>query len=89
MESAGTIDIRIDTLAELFDPLDPSPLHGRALAPDVRLLIHRPASVRAHGAEMADGIHEHFRRTHEWGERQFRRRLRLAHVSANYLWQGC
>ena len=32
MESSGTIEIRIHSLAELFNPLDPSPLHARALA---------------------------------------------------------
>jgi hypothetical protein len=94
----GTIEIRIHSLAELFDPLDPSPFHQRALdrgaesyilacAGDhparepLRLLVHHPESLHAHGVEMADGIHGHFRRAHARGERQFRRRMRIGAIS--------
>ena len=95
MESSGTIEIRIHSLAELFNAMDPSPLHARALTSSaehyliscagtrranasLQLLVHCPASLRAHGAEISDGIHEHFRRTHALGQREFKRRLRLA-----------
>jgi hypothetical protein len=47
----------------------------------LRLLIHCPESLRVHVVEMADGIHEHFRRTHARGERQFRRRMRIGAAS--------
>ncbi|CAN5914378.1 hypothetical protein BH11GEM1_BH11GEM1_23060 [soil metagenome] len=93
MESSSTIEIHIHTLAELFNPLDPSPLHARALASSaeryliscagarranasLHLIVHCPASLRAHGTQMADGIHEHFRSMHALGQREFKRRLR-------------
>jgi hypothetical protein len=94
MESLGPIEIRIRSLSELFNPLDPSPLHARALAAgaeryiiscagarganaSLQLLVHCPSALRAHRTEITDGIHEHFRRTHALGEREFKRRLRL------------
>jgi hypothetical protein len=89
-----TIEIRIRSLAQLFDALDPAPLQERALnrnaesyvlgsaaksrpTEPLRLLVHLPESLRAHAADAADAIHEHFRRAHAQGERNFRRRLRI------------
>lgn len=43
----------------------------------LRLLVHLPESLRAHAADASDAIHEHFRRTHAQGERNFLRRLRI------------
>ena len=92
------IEIRIRSLAQLFDELDPAPLQKRALDRNAesyilgcaakhqptelgRLLVHLPESLRAHAADAADGIHEHFRRTHLQGERNFRRRMRIGAVA--------
>ena len=46
-------------------------------AEPLRLLVHFPESLRAHAADATDAIHEHFRRAHAQGERNFRRRLRI------------
>lgn len=90
----ATIEIRIRSLTQLLDVLDPAPLRERALdrnaegyilacagkhraTEPLRLLVHLPQSLRAHMAEAADAIHEHFRRTHAQGERNFRRRMRI------------
>lgn len=90
----ATIEIRIRSLTQLFDALDPASLQERALdrnaesyilgcagrhrpAEPLRLLVHLPESLRAHAADAADAIHEHFRRTHAQGERNFRRRMRI------------
>lgn len=98
IESSSTIEVRIHRLAELFSPLDPSPLPRRALESSaetyivrcaselparepLHLLISCPLSLQARSVEMVDGIHEHFRRMHARGERQFRRRLRLGTIS--------
>ncbi len=43
----------------------------------LQLRVHCPASLDAHHAEISEGIHEHFRRTHALGQRKFRRRLRM------------
>ena len=94
MESSSAIEIHIHNLAELFNHLDPSPLHARALASSaerylirsaaackanasLHLRVHCPASLQAHEAEISDGIHEHFRRSHALGQRKFKRRLRM------------
>ena len=42
-----------------------------------RLLLHFPESLRPYTSDATDGIHEHFRRSHAEGERDFRRRLRI------------
>lgn len=93
-DTMPTIEIRIRSLAQLFDALDPAPLQERALDRNVesfilasagthrpkeplRLLVHLPESLRAHAADATDAIHEHFRRAHAQGERNFRRRLRI------------
>ena len=90
----ATIAIRIRSLAQLFDPLDPAPLQERALGRNVesyilgcaakhrpteplRLVVYLPESLRPHAADATDAIHEHFRRSHAQGERNFRRRLRI------------
>jgi len=90
----ATIEIRIRSLAQLVETLDPAPLRERALGRSVesyilasagrhrrtealRLRVHFPESLRAHAAEAAEAIHEHFRRTHAQGERAFRRRMRI------------
>ncbi len=90
----ATIEIRIRSLTQLFDALDPAPFQERALdrsaesyilscagrhrpAEPLRLLVHFPESLRAHAADATDAIHVHFRRTHEQGERHFRRRMRI------------
>ena len=91
-DTVGTIGLRIRTLAQLFDVLDPAPLQERALERNaetyivasaatyrptepMRLLVHLPESLRVHTTEATNAIHEHFRRTHAQGERNFRRRL--------------
>jgi len=96
--TVGAMELRIQSEAELFNPLDPSPLHERAMdhgaesylltcageraaTEPLRLRIHCPESLHAHAVEMADGIHEHFRRTHMRGERQFRRRMRIGVIA--------
>jgi len=43
----------------------------------MRLLVHLPESLRVHTIEATNAVHEHFRRTHAQGERNFRRRLRI------------
>jgi hypothetical protein len=43
----------------------------------LRLLVHLPESLGAHAADASDAIHEHFRRAHAQGERNFRRRQRI------------
>ena len=90
----ATIAIRIRSLAQLFESLDPAPLQERALdrnaesyilacagkhrpTEPLRLLVHLPESLRALAAAAADAVHEHFRRAHAQGERNFRRRLRI------------
>lgn len=90
-DTMATIAIRIHSLAQLFDALDPAPLQERAVernaesyilacagnhrpAEPLRLLVHLPESLRTHAA---DAVHEHFRRAHAQGERNFRRRLRI------------
>jgi len=90
----ATIEIRIRSLAQLFETLDATPLQGRALdrsaesyilgragtyrsSEPLRLLVRAPESMRAHVAAATDAIHEHFRRAHTQGERNFRRRLRI------------
>lgn len=90
----ATIQMRISSLAQLFDALDPAPLRERALDRNaesyilrragmhrptelVRLSVHLPESLRAGAADATDAIHEHFRRAHAQGERNFRRRLRI------------
>lgn len=47
----------------------------------LRLLIFLPESLRTQVAEVADGIHEHFRLAHAQGERRYRRRMRIAAIS--------
>ena len=42
----------------------------------MRLLVHFPEWLRASAGDASDAIHEHFRRGHAQGERNFRRRLR-------------
>ena len=42
-----------------------------------RLLLHFPESLRPYTSDATDAIHEHFRRSHAEGERDFRRRLRI------------
>ena len=93
-DSIGTIGLRIRSLAQLFDVLDPAPLQERALerhaetyivasagtyrpTEPMRLFVHLPESLRVHTTEATDALHEHFRRTHAQGERNFRRRLRI------------
>ena len=93
-ETMATIEIRVRSLAQLFDPLDPAPLQERALdrnaesyilgcagkhrpTEPLHLVLHLPESLRAHAAEATDAIHQHFRRTHAQGERNFRRRMRI------------
>ena len=90
----ATIEIRIRSLAQLFDALDPAPLQKRALdrsaasyilgcagkhppTEPLRLLVHFPGSRRAQETDATDAIHEHFRRAHAQGDRNFRRRLRI------------
>ncbi|MEX1185222.1 MAG: hypothetical protein WEA80_01360 [Gemmatimonadaceae bacterium] len=90
----ATIEIRIRSLTQLLDVLDPAPLRERVLdrnaegyilacagkhraTEPLSLLVHLPQSLRAHTAEAADAIHQHFRRTHAQGERNFRRRMRI------------
>lgn len=94
----ATIEIRIGSLAQLFDTLDPAPLRERALDRKVeryilaragthrptvplRLLVHLPESLRACACDATDAIHEHFRRAHAQGERDFRGRLRIGGVT--------
>jgi hypothetical protein len=93
-----TIEIRIRSLAELFEAMDPAPSRERALdrnaasyilgcagnhrpTDPLRLRVHFPESLRAHAADATDAIHEHFRRAHARGERDFRRRLRIGGVT--------
>ena len=88
------IEIRIRSLTQLFDVLDPAPFQERALdrsaesyilacagrhrpTEPLRLTVHLPESLRANAADATDAIHEHFRRTHAQGERNFRRRMRI------------
>ncbi len=94
----ATIEIRVRSLGQLFDPLDPSPLREKALDPraesyilacaeeqpprePLRLLIYLPEALRAHAADSADAIHEHFSLAHAQGERRFRRRMRIGGAS--------
>lgn len=93
-DTMATIEIRIRSLTQLFDALDPAPLQERALdrnaesyilgcagrhrpTEPLRLVVHFPESLRAHAADATEAIHEHFRRTHAQGERNFRRRMRI------------
>jgi len=46
-------------------------------ADEIRLAVHFPESLRARADDASDAIHEHFRRGHTQGERNFRRRLRI------------
>ena len=90
----ATIEIRIRSLTQLLDVLDPAPLHESALdrnaesyvlgcagrhrpTEPLRLVVHLPESLRAHTDDATNAIHEHFRRTHAQGERNFRRRMRI------------
>ena len=94
----ATIEIRIRSLTQLFEAMDPAPSPERALdrnaetyilgcagnhrpTEPLRLLVHFPESLRAHAADATDAIHEHFRRAHARGERNFRRRLRIGGVT--------
>lgn len=92
--TSALIEIRISSLPELLNSLDPAPVHERAVdlraerymvgcvkkhrqAKLLRLRVHAPASLRAHADGATDAVHEHFRRAHALGERNFRRRLRI------------
>ena len=87
-DAVGTIGLRIPSLAQLFDVLDPAPLQERALERNAetyivasartyrpteptRLLVHFPESLRVHTIDATDAVHEHFRRTHAQGQRNF------------------
>jgi hypothetical protein len=47
----------------------------------LRLLVHLPESLRAHVADVTEGIHEHFRLAHAQGEWRFRRRIRTGGIT--------
>ncbi len=56
----GVIDIRIHSLAQLFDAMDPAPFHDKALDPAAEAYIlscagdlgaHEPVTLRIHGPE--------------------------------------
>ncbi len=47
----------------------------------LRLLVHLPESLRAHVADVTEGIHEHFCVAHAQGERRFRRRIRTGGIT--------
>ena len=82
MRAITTIEIRIRTLAQLVDALDPAPLPERTLNRNAESYIIASAgkhtateSLRllvhlpeSQRAQAADPIHEHFRRTHAQGE---------------------
>jgi len=91
------IDIRIRSLRQLFDSLDPSPFHERGLDVDAEtylvdsasdlpaaplsLVIHAPEAMRARMDEAAKAIHGHFRYRHEQSLRRHRRRMRASRVA--------
>ena len=92
------IEIRISSLPELLDSLDPAPVRERAVdlgaeayilsrskeggrAKALQLRVHAPESLRGYADGATDAIHEHFRRAHALGERNFRRRLRIGGVT--------
>ena len=47
----------------------------------LQLLVYLPESLRAHVADMTEGIHEHFRVAHAQGEQRFRRRIRTGGIT--------
>jgi hypothetical protein len=57
MESSGTIEIQIHNLAELFNPLDPSPLYARALAPSAEGYLISCAVARRANASVQLRVH--------------------------------
>jgi hypothetical protein len=57
MESSGTIEIHIHNLAELFNPLDPSPLHARALASSAERYLISCAAARSAMARLRLRVH--------------------------------
>lgn len=57
MDASGTIEIHIHNLAELFNSLDPSPLHTRALAPSAELYLISCAGARRANASLKLRIH--------------------------------
>lgn len=93
-----TIQVRVRSLADLFDALDPAPLEERALngavgrsilasarryrsAGRLGLRLHLPESARVHSDAVANATRQHFRREHDDGERNFRRRMRMGGVT--------
>ncbi|CAN5806226.1 hypothetical protein BH11GEM2_BH11GEM2_38670 [soil metagenome] len=57
MDASGTIEIHIHILAELFNSLDPSPLHTRALAPSAEHYLISCAGARRANASLQLRIH--------------------------------
>jgi hypothetical protein len=57
MESSSTIEIDIHILAELFNPLDPSPLHARALASSAERYLITCADARRANASLQLRVH--------------------------------
>ncbi len=53
--------------------------HRRAKALGLR--VHAPESLRGYAGGAIDAVHEHFRRAHALGERNFRRRQRIGGVT--------
>lgn len=103
-DTVGTIGLRVRSLTQLFDVLDPAPLQERALERNaetyivasagtyrptepMRLLVHLPESLRVHTIETTNAVHEHFRRTHAQGERNFRRRIRIGASYSQSPWR--
>jgi hypothetical protein len=88
------IEIRIRSLEQLVESLDPAPFYDKSLDPDaeryllecaeelagaahLRLVVHAPAALRAHEADIVAAVHGHFRREHALAERRYRLRMRV------------
>lgn len=95
--AVADIEIRIDTLQQLFDALDPAPFRAKTLDRDaeaylldcagehaakdrLRLVVHGPPALGAHGDEIADAVHAHFALMAMQAERRWHMRVRRSRV---------